>query len=98
MARQIIYSKKSLKQIEMVATYLEDNFSLAAAQNFLKKVVALEPKMADHPETGRPTSVNAGIRYFHIDDHRILFYRHNNKLVKVMTIFDTRQDPAKRPH
>ena len=98
MARQVIFSKKAVRQIDTVAAYLEEHFSLDTAQSFLKKVVALQPKMADYPETGRPTAINSRIRYLHIDDHRILFYQHDDERVKVMAMFDTRQDPAKRPH
>lgn len=51
-----------------------------------------------HPETGRLSEVSPQIRYVLLDKHRRLYYEIGEELITVLTLFDTRQDPKKRPY
>ena len=96
MERKIIYTQKVIRDIEQTVNWLEENASLQSAQNLLVDIENLEDRLSKYPESGRPTS-NENIRYLIVQEHKILFYRYNSKSVRVLSLFDTRQDPKKRP-
>ena len=98
MEREIIYTKKAIEEIRKDWAYLEENSS-QAAQNLLNNIIGLESRLAKYPESGRPSgAVDKNIRYLKVQEHKILFYKYSSKTVKVLSLFDTRQDPKKRPY
>jgi len=97
--REIIYTKKAIEEIRKDWAYLEENASSQAAQNLLDNIIDLESRLAKYPESGRPSgAVEKNIRYLKVQEHKILFYKYSSKTVKVLSLFDTRQDPKKRPY
>ena len=99
MEREIVYTKKAIEEIRKDWAYLEENASSQAAQNLLENIVVLESRLAKYPESGHPSSaVDKNIRYLKVQKHKILFYRYTTKTITVLALFDTRQDPKKRPY
>ncbi len=97
MARKVIWSKRAIAQIDETYRYIQDELSLQGAINFVQAAYALEKRMAEFPESGRPCQATPNIRYLIFTKHRRLYYRIYLKVVKVLAVFDARQDPAKRP-
>jgi len=76
--------------------YLDENFSLQAAENFAKAVDSKIDFLIKHPESGRKSSIKP-VRFTGIDKNRHLFYLVENDTLFVLAIFDNRQHPDKRP-
>lgn len=96
MDRRLIYSPRAVRQIKATLKYYRENFSRQAAANLIKQISEAEPTMKDYPESGRPTAF-ADTRYLQVAEHKILFYTYSDERTTVLALFDTRQDPGKRP-
>jgi plasmid stabilization system protein ParE len=96
MALRIKFTKRATKKVVDISFYLEDNFSEGAAKNFNKAVRKTVEKIAEYPTIGRETP-NSTLRFVNMDDHRQIFYRSYANNLSVVDIFDTRQNPDKRP-
>ena len=97
MAINVKINKKANQRIHAIATYLEEEHSFQAAQNFVQNVYKTIDKVAKHPTRGRKVSISNTLQFINIDKHRQLFYRVHGTRLSIVDIFDTRQDPNKRP-
>jgi plasmid stabilization system protein ParE len=76
---------------------LEYEFSYQLATNFVTTVYRTIDKVAEHPTRGRKVPKSNTLQFINIDKYRQLFYRVHGSILSVVDIFDTRQDPNKRP-
>ena len=97
MALNVKINQKAKLRIYNIAEYLEEEYSMQAAKNFVQKVYQTIDKVAEHPTRGRKVPVSNTLQFINIDKHRQLFYRVHGTRLSVVDIFDTRQDPSKRP-
>jgi plasmid stabilization system protein ParE len=96
MALRIKFTKRATKKIIESSFYLEDNFSEGAAKNFNKAVRKAVEKIAEYPTIGRE-SPNSTLMFINMDEHRQIFYRTYGTTLSIVDVFDTRQNPEKRP-
>jgi plasmid stabilization system protein ParE len=97
MVKRIRWNKNAIVKVEKTAEYLELEFSIVAAERFVTNVYECIEKIKKHPSRGRKTSLNPGILFINLDNHRQLFYRIQKDELIIIDIFDTRQNPEKRP-
>ncbi len=97
MVKVLKINKIAAKKIHDIATYLETEFSFAAAENFVDSTYTAIEKAQKQPTRGRKTNASETVRFLPIDKHRVLFYRHKGSVLYILDLFDTRQNPNKRP-
>ncbi len=97
MALNVKINKKANQRLYNIAEYLEEEYSFQTAKNFVQKVYKTIDKVAKHPTRGRKVPLSNTLQFINIDKHRQLFYRVHGTRLSVVDIFDTRQDPTKRP-
>ena len=97
MAKIVKINKKATQRISTIAEYLEEQYSLQTAKNSVDTVYKTIDKVADHPTRGRKVPSSNTLQFINIDKHRQLFYRVHGSKLSVVDIFDTHQDPNKRP-
>jgi plasmid stabilization system protein ParE len=92
---KIKYSKLADKELLQILNYLTENWSIGIADNFeatfLKKIELLK----ENPKLGKISSKSHLIRSINITKHNKLYYQISKETIYLITIFDTRQDPAK---
>jgi plasmid stabilization system protein ParE len=92
---KIKYSKLADKGLLQILDYLTENWSIRIAENFeatfLKKVEILK----ENPKLGKISSKSHLIRSISITKHNKFYYQISKEIIFLVTIFDTRQDPAK---
>ena len=98
MAKTVIWSKRSLKILRETVTYLRDEASEKAANNFIDTVYRHIDSLTKYPEKGRRELKTKTIRFVNIDAHRQMFYRIKGNKLHIADFFDTRQNPNKRPY
>jgi plasmid stabilization system protein ParE len=98
MALNIRWTPKATTWLDMQLTYWEENDLPNAAVNFSKDLDKKLNRLSDYPEIGRATSTFKKIRYINIDKRYNLFYRVNIDNIILLSFFDTRQDPDKKPY
>jgi plasmid stabilization system protein ParE len=98
MVNKIVFTPTSLRELNGIITYLRDYASLQAAEKFLdlveKHVIQLESNRME----GRPVTTKKTIRFVLVGKYHRLYYRKHGLTLYITRIFDTRQDPDKRPY
>ena len=97
MAKRVKVTKKANKRISDIALYLESEFSYQAADNVVKAFYKTIDKLAEQPKIGREVQSSKSMRFINMDKHRQIFYRTYGNTVSIIDVFDTRQNPKKRP-
>jgi plasmid stabilization system protein ParE len=97
MVTQIKWRKKALSQIKETAAYLETQFSIPTANNFVDSVLKTVEKVSKTPKSYRKAPKSKSVYFVAIDKNRQMFYRVEGKTLIISAFFDTRQNPNKRP-
>jgi plasmid stabilization system protein ParE len=98
MVREVVWTKQFQRQVDKTFDYISENLTVQGAIHFVQNIYAQEVKLSKHPETGRLSDTSDRIRYILIDNHRRIYYCIYPNRVIVLALFDTRQDPKKRPY
>ena len=97
MALNVKINQKAKLRVYNIAEYLEEEYSMQVAKNFIQKVYQTIDKVAEHPTRGRKVPSSNTLQFINIDKHRQLFYRVHGTRLSIVDIFDTFQNPIKRP-
>ena len=97
MVKKVIWTKAADKAFDNITAYLHEKASLQATQNFAQLVYDKIDFLIKHPTLGRKVSNTKSIRVLNFGKHHQLYYRIDGKNLIISNIFDTRQDPQKRP-
>lgn len=98
MEKALIFSTDALEQIQLIWRYIDENLSSQSADNLLERIDEKVKWIIKNPETGYLSEASPQIRYVLVDKHRRLYYEIGEELIIVLALFDTRQDPKKRPY
>lgn len=96
MAKQIIYKKRFLNKLDKLLIYLEKEWSITIANEFLDK---LEEKMHTiklQPDIGSITLFKK-TRSILVTKHNRIYYRIEGNKIAVINMIDTRKNPKKNP-
>lgn len=97
MVSQIDWTKRASRKLDEMIEYLEGEGASGAAVNLVKKVFERIELLKHYPDIGRMAKKAKTIRYIRLDKHRIIYYRFSGKKMTIVTFFDERQNPEKRP-
>ncbi len=97
MIKKVLWQSKALEVFTETYEYLEKHFSKKAAENFRKAVDKRISFLVEQPTAGRKSN-EPSVRFANIDSYRHIFYKVENDALHILTIFDNRQDPKKRPY
>ena len=97
MVKKIVWTNAADKKFDNIATYLLDNASLQTAQNFADLVYDKIDLLTKFPNLGRKVATTKSIRVVNLGKYYQIYYRVEGKMLVISNIFDTRQDPRKRP-
>jgi plasmid stabilization system protein ParE len=97
MVKKVKISKKANRRISEMAKYLEDKFSYQAADKLVDSFYETITKITEHPSRGRKSPTSETLYFMNMDSHRHVFYRTYGTTLSIVDVFDTRQNPDKRP-
>ena len=95
MVSNIVFTKRAERAFYEIATFLEQNLSISAAQKFATNVDTKIKRLQEHPFIGRPSSKAKTVRKINISKNIQMMYRIVGKTLIISNFFDTRQDPNK---
>ncbi len=98
MAYKVIINKRFTKKVVKVSQYLEKDWSIKVAQDFLAKVDEKIDLISKHPTIGSPSQKIAGIRKVILTRHNHIYYRVRDKKVIFVNMLAPRQDPKKNKY
>lgn len=98
MAQQIEWTPSALEDYYNVILYLERCWSQKIADDFTTLTEAKLATLSQQPLIGLQSVKESSVRSILLTKHNRMYYRiEGNKLV-VLSVFDTRQDPAKNQY
>lgn len=97
MVTKIEWSKRFAEDAKNIIVFLRENASESTIDTFKIKLENKILKVAEYPETGRKAGRKKSVRYVKFLKHYHLFYRITGSILYISAIFDTRQNPLKRP-
>ncbi len=97
MVKRVDWSDSAIKQYKAVIFYHKENGNTAFAQKWVDSLWAKIGLLMKEPEIGRKASKTKTVRFVNFAKHYQLFYRVKGSTLFISSIFDTRQNPAKRP-
>ncbi len=93
--KRIVFSKRSKNQLESLLEYLQNNFSILTKEKFITNFDKIVLIILKNPDTFRVSEVNGNIRKCVISKQTTLYYRYNINEIRILSLFDTRQNPNK---
>lgn len=93
--RKINVSKTALKNSLSIADYIEAKFSVKARNEFVEKVNKAFELIRSNPEIFPKSEINANRFRFVLTKQTTIYYRFNSSEIRILTLFDTRQNPNK---
>ena len=95
MVQKVIFTKTADRAFYEIASFLEENVSLLAAEKFAEKVDSKIERLKEHPFIGRPSSKAKIVRRIIVTKHIQMMYRVVGKTLIISDFFNTRQNPNK---
>lgn len=90
MAYQIVLNKKFLNSLTELLEYLETEWGVKAADDFLNNVDARINTLQNHPFIGASTKYK-NVRGLYITKHNRMYYRVTKNKVTILNLYDTRR-------
>ncbi len=92
--RELMFSKKSIKEIREISEYIEAKFSFRIKLDFLEKLKKNLDYVASNPENF-PQTEYEDLRKCVVSKQTSIFFKIRSKDIVVVSVFDTRQNPKK---
>jgi len=95
---RVLWSDKVLSQLEDIFDYYKLNASPSIAKKIVKSIVEGSTILINNPEIGRIEPLLQNRRYnyrFVIKGNYKIIYRFNDNLIRILSVFDCRQNPKK---
>jgi plasmid stabilization system protein ParE len=98
MVNRVEFTRDYLTELSGIINYLRNNASDQSAAKLFnlidKQVTQLESNLME----GRPVTTRKTIRFVLVGKYYRIYYRKHGLTLFITHIFDTRQDPDKRPY
>ncbi|MCQ6960147.1 type II toxin-antitoxin system RelE/ParE family toxin [Mucilaginibacter aquariorum] len=95
MAKEVILTPLAKSNIDSIVNYLINNWSAKVAKHFLFRLEKVFVLLSEAPEIYTIVNKNKGIRRSIVTKHNTLYFIETSKNIKVLSIFDSRQNPDK---
>jgi plasmid stabilization system protein ParE len=93
--RKIIFSRRSKLQLEELVEYLEYKFSSVTKEKFISKLDSSVSLIQKDPKIFPKSEAKKDVRKCVISKQTTLYYNFNNQEIRLLSLFDTRQNPTK---
>ena len=94
---RISLTKRAEKNYRSIKDYITNEWGERVAEAFEQKTIDFLDLLEDFPEMGVVEVIEKQIRGFQLTKQTRVFYRIKGERIIILTFFDVRQDPKKRP-
>lgn len=94
---QVLVTRKALEQLEMIATYIENEWGVKSRDSFIDGFETACLRISQHPYSFPISHQVKGLRMGKISKQTAFFYKEdsNKNLITVIAIEDLRKNPDK---
>ncbi len=94
---KIYWTKKSKSRFQEIKKYIEKEFGFSVSERFQNRVLSLLDLLEKYPGIGSLEVPEKEIHGFQISKQTRVFYRIKGNRIFLLTFFDSRQNPEKKP-
>lgn len=94
---KITWTRKAEKRFTEILDYIEMEFGQTSRDHFKTKTKDFTTLLKEFPEIGTLEVGDKKIRGFQLTKQTRVFYRLKDDQIIILTLFDSRQDPIKKP-
>lgn len=91
---QVVLSKRAKIKLENLLYYLENEWSAKSKTDFIKKLDRSIAQISKLPESCPESNIFTGLYKCVVTRQTTVYYRIKNQKIEIITLFDTRQNPA----
>jgi len=93
MAREVILTPLAEINYEGIIEYLIENWEPSIASNFIGRFENVCELLVENPEIFPFYDKKKGIQKCVLTKHNVIYFKSTPNAIKILTIFDTRQNP-----
>jgi len=94
---KLVWTRKAHKRMGEILDYIQIEFGNPSRISFRERVKEFTRLLCEFPEIGTLESKDKNLRAFQLTKQTRVFYRIINDRIVILTLFDSRQDPKKKP-
>ena len=94
---RIVWTKRARKRFGEILDHIQLKFGDNARHSFITKTKDFTRLLYEFPEIGTLEIPEKKLRGFQLTRQTRVFYRLRNDQIILLTFFDSRQDPGKKP-
>ncbi|MFV0591418.1 MAG: type II toxin-antitoxin system RelE/ParE family toxin [Draconibacterium sp.] len=91
---KLVWSDEAIQNLKNIIDYLEQNWTKKEIQKFVRLLDKKLQLIASNPFIFAESTYSAGLRRSVVSKHTSIFYRITNQEVRIITLFDNRQNPS----
>jgi plasmid stabilization system protein ParE len=95
MAKEVILTPRAIANYEKILEYLMYHWGLKVTNDFIDRLNESINMVAQYPERFPFENKIKPVQRCIVTKHNILYFKETPENIRVLTIFDTRQDPEK---
>ncbi len=92
MAYEVRWTENAKEDFERILTFLEKEWSLKIAENFVSKFFSKLDVISEYPFVGSESVKVKKVRKILVTKHNVLYYMIQRNEIILLDFFDTRQD------
>lgn len=93
MKREIKLSKRTMRKLDSLLVYLEEEWSIKVKHEFVLKLDKSLKQIQKLPDSFPESEKIRGLRKCVLTKQTTVFYKYSETTIDVITIFDNRQNP-----
>lgn len=91
----VVWSDESIKNLNSIIDYLVQNWSLKERSDFYKKLEKRIEMIKHYPEIFPQSPQSKSTHRSVLTKQITLYYSVENQVIRILSLFDVRQDPSK---
>ena len=95
MTKEIILTPTASRNFSTIIDYVTYKWGINVAKNFIDRFEQVLILLADDPGMFQFVDQIKQVQKCIVTKHNILYFKETKEVIKIITIFDTRQDPKK---
>jgi len=93
MAKEVILTPVAIKNYDNIVTYLTRKWGTATANNFIDRFDQVQRAISRNPGIYPFEDRIKQIQKCMLTKHNVIYFKEYDEMIKILTIFDTRQNP-----
>jgi plasmid stabilization system protein ParE len=95
MAKEVILTPIALEDFDNVVNYLTNEWGISVSNKFVDRFVEVTGLIGRNPGLFPFVELHKRMQRCVVTKHNVIYFTETEDIIKILTVFDTRQDPSK---